>query len=153
MVMSAPEERYLAWDRQLRIPLPTQTSDEYMLVRKSEIKRLRKRVEEELSPSHENLSTSCYSLFGAALAMAAAIPPLLTAKGLPNWITPTFIVSACAFFALGLVLVFITHTLRSGTRRAASEIAQEMREIEESNRGLDKPDSGARNRQNSTQEP
>jgi hypothetical protein len=132
--MSSSEE-YLDWVPKRRIPLPPEAADEYMLVRSRDFERLRKRINEELSPRHENVPAAYFALFGAALATGVAVPPLLTAKGLPSWIIPTFVVSASAFLALGLILVFVARTLRKGQRRVASEIVQEMRDIEETYRG------------------
>jgi hypothetical protein len=128
--MSAPDEEYLNWDRKSRISLPSKDADEYMLIPVREFQRLRKRVEKALSSSHESISAAYFALFGAAVSMGVAIPPLLTANGLPSWIIPTFIVSAVAFLVLGLVLVLVAWTLNKGRKGAASEIAQDMRDIE-----------------------
>jgi hypothetical protein len=133
--MSSSEEEYLDWAPKRRIPLPPEAADEYMLVRIHDFQRLRKRIDEALSPRHENIPAAYFALFGAALATGVAVPPLLTASGLPTWIIPTFIVSASAFLALGLILVFVARILRKGQRRTTSEIAQEMRDIEETYRG------------------
>ena len=115
--------------------MPSESADEYMLVRIHDLQRIRKRIDEELSPRHENISAGYFALFGAALATGVAVPPLLTASGLPSWIIPTFIVSASSFLVLGLVLVFVSCTVRKGQKRAGSEVAQEMRDLEETYRG------------------
>jgi protein-S-isoprenylcysteine O-methyltransferase Ste14 len=132
--MDSPEEEYLSWAPKRRIPLPSESTDEYMLVRIYDFHRLRRSIE-ELSPPHENIPAAYFALFGAALAIGVAIPPLLTASNLPSWVVPTFIVSAGAFFVLGLILTIVARTLRKGRKEDAKEIAQEMRVIEESYRG------------------
>jgi hypothetical protein len=91
--------------------------------------RLRRRIEAELRPRYENITGAYFALFGAAVAIWVAIPPLLMAKGLPSWVTPTFVVSGVAFLALGLTLVFVAQLLRRNTRRSAEEISNELREI------------------------
>jgi hypothetical protein len=101
-----------------------------MLVPVWEFRRLRKHVEEELAPRHEGIPGAYFTLFGAAIATGVAIPPLLTASGLPDWIIPTFIVSASAFLLLGVALVLLSRTLSAGKKKNASEIVQDMRTIE-----------------------
>jgi hypothetical protein len=133
--MNASGKEYLNWFQERRIPLPSDATDEYMLVPIRDFQRLYRRIDEELASRHENIPIAYSTLFGAALATGLAIPPLLTANGLPDWIIPTFVVSASAFLILALSLLLVARTLRQGRRRAASEIAQEMRDIEKSCRG------------------
>ena len=117
-----------------------------MLVRIRDFQRIQKRIEDELTPRHENIPAAYFALFGATLATGAAVPSLFTASGLATWIIPTFIVSASAFLVLGVVLVIVARALRSGQGKAASEIAQEMREIETPHRGERPITSAARSR-------
>jgi hypothetical protein len=128
--MSQSEDGYLDWERTSRIALPSKAVDEYMLVPVREFRRLHRRIDEELSPRHESIPGAYFALFGAAIATGVAIPPLLTASGLPSWIIPTFIVSAGAFLVLGLALVLVSRSLDSEQKKSASEIAQEMCNIE-----------------------
>jgi hypothetical protein len=128
--MSAPDEEYLNWDRKSRISLPSKDADEYMLIPVREFQRLRKRIDEAQLSGHESIPAAYSALFGAALATSVAIPPLLTANGLPSWIIPTFIVSAAAFLVLGLTLVLIARMLSKRQKGAASGIAQDMQDIE-----------------------
>jgi hypothetical protein len=133
--VTSSDEEYLNWAPKRRIPLPSEAADGYILVRVRDFQRLRRRIDEELTPHHENISAAYFTLFGAAVATGVAVPSLLTASDLPNWLIPTFIVSATAFLLLGFVLALMAYNLKRGKRRTASEIAQEMREIEESSRG------------------
>jgi len=133
--MSTSEEEFLDWDRKSRISLPAKAADEYMLVPIREFRRLRQRIDEELSPRHDGLPAAYFALFGAALATGVAIPPLWTSRGLPSWIIPTFIVSAGAFLVLGIVLVLVSRTLSKGRASAAAEIGRDMRDLEETYRG------------------
>jgi|SRR6266496_207996 len=133
--MSSSEEDYLDWFQKRRIPLPSEAADEYMLVPIRDFQRLYKRIGRELPPRHENIPIAYSTLFGAALATGVAVPPLLTANGLPSWIIPTFVVSGSAFLVLALVLLLVARSLGQGQRRLASEIAQEMRDIEETYHG------------------
>jgi hypothetical protein len=146
--MSSPEEEYLDWAPRWRIPLPSDEAEKYVVINIRDVRRLRKRIEQELSPRREIISTAYFALFGAALATGASVPPLLIANGLPSWISSIFIVSASSFLILGLILVLIDRTLRKSRGKATSEIAQEMRDIEESYRGRksrpdEQPSSGS----------
>ena len=132
--MNSPGKDYLNWFQERRIPLPLE-ADEYMLVPARDFQRLKKRIQEELPPRHDSIPIAYSILLGASLATGVAVPSLLTARGLPSWIIPTFIVSAGAFLLLALVLIFIGHSIARGQRNIASEIAQEMEEIEETYRG------------------
>jgi hypothetical protein len=129
--MSLPEPEYLDWDRKRRVQLPSRAADDYMLVPVREFDRLLKRVEEELTPRYENESAAYFCLFGAAVATGASIPSLMTASHLPSWIIPTYIVSAAAFFLLGLALVFVVRDRKATQAKVTSDICREMRDIKE----------------------
>lgn len=122
---------YIDWERKRRILLPAEATDEYMVVPIREFRRLRQRIDKELLPFHDDLPSAYFALFGAALATGVAIPPLLISHGLPTWIIPTFIVSACAFLALGFALILVSCAFRKNRANAASEITREMRDLEE----------------------
>jgi len=128
--MSSPGEEYLNWDRKSRISLPSKAADEYMIISVLEFRRLRQRIDETLSPTHDILPAAYFALFGAALATGVAIPPLLVGTGLPSWVIPTFIVSASSFFVLGIALVLVSRAVGNGQRKAASEIVHDMNDLE-----------------------
>jgi len=132
--MELPEEEYLSWAQKRRIPLPSEATDQYMLIRIDDFHRVRRSVQ-ELPSSHENIPAAYFALFGAAVAIGVAVPPLLTATGLPSWIVPTFIVSACALCVLGLILTIIAHVLKKDKKKEAADIVQEMEKIEANYRG------------------
>jgi hypothetical protein len=127
--MSSPEKEYINWAPKRRIPLPSEAEDERILVRIRDFERIQKHVGEELPSRHDNIPAAYFALFGAALATGIAVPPLMTARGLPTWIIPTFIVSASAFLVLGLTLVLIARVILKDQRRAVSEIVLEMEDI------------------------
>ncbi len=95
-----------------------------------EFQRLQKRVNGELRPRPDGLPAAYFALFGAAVAIGVATPPVMAAGGLPTWIVPTFVVSACACFVLGIALVIIAKTVERGRRNTVAEIAQEMLDID-----------------------
>lgn len=129
--MSQPQEdEYLDWSPRRRICLPPGTADGYMLIPVRDFQRLRKRLGHELAPREGNLPAAYFALFGATIAVAAALPPLMTSSGQPSWIVPTFIVSAAAFSILGTVLAIISRGLKTRRRETMAELAEEMREIE-----------------------
>jgi hypothetical protein len=128
--MSQPEGEYMNWERTSRISLPSEAVDEYMIVPVSEFRRLRERIEEEQATRHDNIPGWYFALFGAAVADGAAIPSLFAADGLPDWVIPTFIVSAASFLLVGVVLVLIARTLNAEKKKTTSEIVQDMRNIE-----------------------
>lgn len=129
--MSLPQDdEYLDWSPRRRIPLPPGAADGYMLVPVRDFQRLRKRLAHELAPRGGSLPAAYFALFGAAVAVAVALPPLMTSSGQPSWIVPAFIVSAAAFFILGTILAIITRGLNVRRREAVTELAEEMREIE-----------------------
>lgn len=101
-----------------------------MLVPVRDFQRLRKRLSLELKPAADNLPAAYFALFGAAIAIAAALPPLMTSSGLPSWIVPTFIVSAMAFLILGTALAVISRALKARRCEIVAELAEEMHEIE-----------------------
>jgi hypothetical protein len=129
------DDDYIDWAPKRRIPLPSADVDQYMIVPIRDFERLRKLIDEELSPRRDNLPAAYFALFGAAVTAGVGVPPLMTANGLPTWIIPTFIVSACAFFVLGLILLLVDHTVGEGRKSRAAKIAKEAREIEETYRG------------------
>lgn len=129
--MSSPQEdEYLDWSPRRRISLPPGAADGYMLVPIRDFQRLRKRLTHELPPRGDNLCAAYFALFGAAIAVAAALPPLMTSSSQPSWIIPTFIVSAAAFSILGTILAVISRVLNGRRREIMTELAEEMREIE-----------------------
>lgn len=121
--------KYLNWSSNHQTPLPPESRDRYILVRVDDVQRLQRRIEAELRPRYENITGAYFALFGAAVAIWVAIPPLLMAKGLPSWLPPTFVVSGAAFLALGLTLVFVAQLLRRYTRHSSDEISDELRKI------------------------
>ncbi|HEY1965754.1 MAG TPA: hypothetical protein VGG59_12520 [Acidobacteriaceae bacterium] len=139
--MSASEEQlpdlpegYLSWNQKRRIMLPSE-EEEYMLVPVREIQRLRGRVTEELPQERTNYSNVASSLFGAAVAIGASIPFFMWANGLPMWLAITYMFSAGAFFAIGLIFAFISRDVGNRRARVVFEISKEMLELEERYRG------------------
>ena len=129
--MSLPlQEEYLDWVSRHRISLPQGAISGYMIVPIRDFQRLRRRLNYELASGNDNLSAASFAFFGAAVAIGAAVPPLITSSGQPSWIIPTFIVSAAAFLAFGLVLAIIARMLRRRRQKIVIEIAEEMCEIE-----------------------
>jgi hypothetical protein len=133
--MNSSREEYLNWTSKRRISLPTESADEYMAIPIREYQRLQKRITDELKPKTTGLSSAYFALFGAAVAIGVAIPPLMGSSRLPSWIVPTFIVSASACLVLGLVLLTIDRILARGRRDAVTQIVDEMLEIEKAYRG------------------
>jgi len=134
---SAPSSQYdyFDWSPRRRISLPPESADVYMLVPIREFQRLRRCVAEDLKPSSDSLAGVYFTLFGAALATAVAVPPLLTSRGLPSWIIPTFIVSAAAFLLLGGTLLIVSRALGIGRRKIGAGIIEEMIQIERAYHG------------------
>lgn len=132
--MTSREGKRLKWTQRRWIPLPPEEADELMVVRRGDFERIRRNLEDELSPRWENFAAAYYAFFGMAVATGAAVPPLLTAIGLPSWISPTFVVLASTFLVLGLTFVLVDRILRKRRRRIVSEISQEMRRMEEMSR-------------------
>jgi hypothetical protein len=126
----SPEENHFDLDRKVRIKWPPE-ADEYIIMPKREFHQLRERVEADLESCHESFTSAYYALFGASLSIGVTVPPLFAAKGLASWVIPTYIVSACALFVLGLVLALLVHTLRARQDGAASKLARDMHVMEE----------------------
>jgi hypothetical protein len=123
--MSTPEKYLvLPWGR---VRVPPEDENEYVAIRVSVLDRWLKHMD-RLGRRYDNISAAYWGLFGASIAMAAAVPPLLSTK-LPSWIAPTYIVSAVSFFVLAVILVLVSVSLRSDQSATASEIAQEMHAI------------------------
>jgi hypothetical protein len=110
--------------------LPPRNKPEYMIIPVRELQRLRTLVKKEQKPRLDGLPAAYFALFGAAVATGAAVPPLMTSRGLPTWIIPTFIVSAAAFLVLGIILVAIARALGRARRGTAAEILDELSELE-----------------------
>jgi hypothetical protein len=129
--MSLPlQEEHLDWVSRHRISLPQGAIGAYMLVPIRDFQRLQRRLNYESTSGTDNLSAASFAFFGAAVAIGAAVPPLMTSRGQPSWIIPTFIVSAAAFLAFGLFLAITARMLSRRRRKIVSEIVEEMCEIE-----------------------
>jgi hypothetical protein len=100
-----------------------------MVIPIREFQRLQRRVTGELKPRTGGLPAAYFALFGAAVAIGVATPPVMAAGGLPTWIVPTFVVSASACFVLGIALVITARTFERGRRNTVAEIVQEMSDI------------------------
>lgn len=125
--MSSADEEDLQLVRKLRISQPSEAANEYMMIPVLEFDRLCKRVEEAPPPRNQGFAGTYYALFGAAVAIGAAIPTLLVANGLSSWVAPVYIVSAAACLVLGLVLAAFDRTMSKGQRKTTADIAVEMR--------------------------
>ena len=128
--VSSSSDDYIHWTPKRRISLPAESTDEYMAIPICDFQRLQKLVNGELRSRADGLPAAYFALFGATVAIGAAIPPVMAAGDLPTWIVPTFIASASACFVLGITLVVIARTLERTHRNAVAEIAQEMSDID-----------------------
>lgn len=127
---SPHEDDHFDWSPKCRISLPQGVVDEYMLVPIRDFQRLRRHLNRDLAPKGDFLSAACFALFGAAVAVAAAVPPLMTSNGQPAWVSPIFISSAAVFLVLGLVLAFLARILKGRRDEMVSDLTEELSEIE-----------------------
>jgi hypothetical protein len=96
---------------------------------RQDLERIEKRIEVEFGPRADYLQNLVGTLFGAATGIACAIPQLMTASFLSNWVVPIFTVSAIALGLISLILFLIDRNLRAMRKKNAITITAEIRDL------------------------
>ena len=96
---------------------------------RKDLAQIARRIEADLRQRAGYLQGLAGTLFGIAIGIAGAIPQLLTAPTLSNWVTPTYAVSAASLSLLSIVFILIDHSLRDAHKENVRSIRRDIGDL------------------------
>ena len=115
-------------DRQERITFPSTGRESWLAIRKSDWRRIRRRVSRATSRT-EKLPVIYSILFGVAGSSGLSIIPIASTEDLPSWVTAVY-VCVCVFgFLSGCVFVWFDNKNQSEKQSELQHIQEDMEEI------------------------
>ena len=115
--------------REVPVSIPSPDSERRMEIRRADWDRLKRRLS-RLSHPIPKLHLVYSVLLGIASTASLSIIPLSKSQGLPVWVIPLYWCVTIFAFICAIVFIFIDRKVQSATSSGASDIEEDMEEIE-----------------------